>query len=253
MSDYSGYKQQMTDEEKENTIKEFLPYIKYTAYRLSNRLPRQLTIDDLVSVGIMGLLDAMGNYEAGRGAKLKTYAEFRIKGAMLDELRAFDPLPRALKEKVNEIKKIYVQLESSLGRVPEDEEVAGALNISLQEYFKILQSADGAIVLRFEDFGQNMQEGDNINILESIPDKSAKDPLKQLEETSMKETLAKLIDELPDKEKLILSLYYWEEMTMKEIGKVMNITEGRVCQLHSQATLRLKGKLTEVERETFNR
>jgi RNA polymerase sigma factor for flagellar operon FliA len=238
----NGYKANYTDEQKEQIIKDFTPFIKYTAYRLGNRIPPQLTIDDLVSVGIMGLLDAMGSYEPSK-AKLKTFAEFRIKGAMLDELRAFDPAPRSLKEKSNEIKKTFVELERELQRTPEDEEVAARLKITLDEYFKTLGDVDGIVTLRFEDFQGKSDGDDGMDLLSNMPDTKYKDPLASLEEASKKGIIAKQISEMPEKEKMVLSLYYWDELTMKEIGKVLGLSEGRVCQLHSQAVHRLKGKV----------
>ncbi|MCG6551481.1 MAG: FliA/WhiG family RNA polymerase sigma factor [Candidatus Magnetominusculus sp. LBB02] len=239
--DAKKYKSELSDEKKEEVIKDFLPFIKYTAFRLSHRLPPQLTSDDLISVGIIGLLDSLDNYEPTR-AKLKTYAEFRIKGAMLDEIRAFDTSSRSLKEKVNELRDACVKLEKELCRAPDGDEVAKSLNMSLDDYFKILKDADAVITLRFDDFGSN-SAGEDINLLENIPDESGRDPLRQLMDASQKEILAGLIAVLPEKEKLVLSLYYWDELTMKEIGKVLSLSEGRVCQLHSQAILRLKGKL----------
>lgn len=230
------------EEEKEEIIREFLPYIKYTASRLLWRLPPQFTIDDLISAGLIGLMDAVDKYDTGRG-KLKTYAEFRIKGAMLDELRSSDWVPRSTKKKVNDIKSAHSQLEKEFGRMPDDEEVAEALDLSLEEYYKTLYEASGSISFRFEDFEADSAGDDKLNILECIPDTQARDPLALLEEGVRRETLAKLIDGLPEKEKLLLSLYYWDELTMKEIGKVMKLTEGRVCQIHTQALIRMKAKL----------
>jgi RNA polymerase sigma factor for flagellar operon FliA len=235
-----GGKKTMSEVEKEQIIKEFLPFIKYTAHRLAWRLPPQLTVDDLVSSGLMGLLDALEKFEQGR-VKLKTYAEIRIRGAMFDELRAVDWVPRSMKKKANEMKNALSRLEKRLGRAPEDEEVVEELGISLDEYYKTLHDASGAIAVRFEDFRDN-GSGEGLNIMECMPDPNAKDPHEVLEESDLKDAIASLIDELPEKEKLILSLYYWDELTMKEIGGVLDLTESRVCQLHSQALLRLKGK-----------
>lgn len=237
-----SYISTLSEEQKEEIINEFLPFIKYTAHRLSWRLPSQLTVDDLISVGLMGLMEVLNKYDEDKG-KLKTYAEHRIKGAMLDELRSFDNISRSLREKVNEIKNTCSLLERKLGRSPDEEEIADALNITLDEYYRVLQSANEAITFSIEDVNSRLSEEDDLNILNSIADPKARNPLSILEETDMKEILARFISELPEKEKLLLSLYYWEELTMKEIGKVMNLTEGRVCQLHNQAILRLKGKL----------
>ncbi|MBF0316572.1 MAG: FliA/WhiG family RNA polymerase sigma factor [Nitrospirae bacterium] len=238
-----AYKTDISNEQREEIIKDFLPFIKYTAFRLLNRIPPQLTVDDLISVGIIGLLDAIENYDPNK-SKLKTFAEFRIKGAMLDELRNFDTASRSLKEKICEVKGMFVTLERKLGRAPEDEEVAEGLNISLDDYYKILKDADSVITLRFEDFSGKLSGGEDLNMVDNIPDTSGKDPLTQLIELSQRNTLAGLIDGLPYKEKMVLSLYYWDELTMKEIGKVLSLSEGRVCQLHSQAILRMKAMLT---------
>lgn len=235
-----GYQPAFTEADKERIIKEFLPFVKYTASRLAWRIPPQLTIDDLISTGLMGLLDALEKFD-GR-VKLKTYAEFRIKGAMLDELRAMDWVPRSTKKKITDLRNAHGQLEKELGRSPEDEEVAALLEVNLDEYYGTLQDANGAVSLRFEDFEDNSSEG--LDILECIPDKRAKTPLALFEDDEQKKVLARYIAELPEKEKLLLSLYYWDELTMKEIGKIMNITEGRVCQLHTQALIRLKAKVS---------
>jgi RNA polymerase sigma factor for flagellar operon FliA len=237
----TAYKTELSEAEKEKIINEFLPMIKYTAYRLTWRLPPQLTVDDLISAGVIGLLDALQRYEEGR-VKLNTFAEFRIKGAMLDELRAQEWMPKSLKKKVDTVKKAHLQMEKELGRLPEDKEVADLLGISLDEYYKILQNASSTVALRFEDFGNNDGEH-NLDVTECISDPEARSPLDIFEDKSKKEMLAKIISELPEKEKLVLSLYYWEEMTMKEIGKVMDLTESRVCQLHSQSLIRLKAKM----------
>jgi RNA polymerase sigma factor for flagellar operon FliA len=240
-----AYKVELTEQEKEKIIGDSLPFIKYTAYRLAHRLPPQLSVEDLISVGIMGLLDALQRYTEGR-LKLNTFTEYRIRGAMLDELRAQDWVPRSLKKKISDIKRAHQQLEQDLGRVPNEEEVAKNLDLSLDEYYKILQSASNAVVFSFEDFKDQTNDESYLDVMECIPDADAKNPLDLLEEHSSREELALLIKRLPEKEKLLLSLYYWEELTMKEIGKVMNLTEGRVCQLHTQAVIRLKSMMHEV-------
>ncbi len=236
----AGYEPAFTEEDKEKIIKDFLPFVKYTAHRLSWRLPPQLTIDDLISTGLMGLLDALEKFD-GR-VKLKTYAEFRIKGSMLDELRSTDWVPRSTKKKISEIRNAHSELERELGREPEDEEVAELLEIGLDEYYGTLQDAHGAVSLRLEDYEEHSGEG--LNIMECIADMHEKSPLALLEDADQKKLLARFIAKLPTKEKLLLSLYYWDELTMKEIGKVMNLTEGRVCQLHTQALIRLKAKVS---------
>ncbi len=233
------YKTELIEQEKEKIINDNLPFIKYTAYRLAHRLPPQLAVNDLISVGIVGLLDALQRYMEGR-VKLNTFVEYRIKGAMLDELRSQDWMPRSLKTKIGQIRKAHRELEQDLGRMPYEEEIAERLEITLDEYYRTVQSASNAVVFSFEDFRDTISEEGDMDITECIPDRSAKTPLEVLEENSAKEALAHLIERLPQKEKIILSLYYWDELTMKEIGKVMGLTEGRVCQLHNQAMIRLK-------------
>ncbi len=238
-------KTELTEREKEKIINESLPFIKYTAYRLAHRLPPQLAANDLISVGIVGLLDALQRYTEGR-VKLKTFVEYRIKGAMLDELRSHDWVPRSLKTKIGQIKKAHRELEQDLGRMPSEEEIAERLEISLDEYYRTVQSASNAVVFSFEDFRDRFSEDSDVDVTECIPDRNAKTPLELLEENSAKADLADLIERLPQKEKIILSLYYWDEMTMKEIGKVLRLTEGRVCQLHNQAMIRLKSLMNSL-------
>lgn len=237
-----GYKVELSEHEKEQTIKDFIPFIKYTAYRLGKRLPPQLTVDDLISSGIVGLLDSLQRYEEGR-VKLSTFVEHRIRGAMLDELRSQDWVPRSVKTKIAAIKKAHQKLEQELGRLPLEEEIAESLAISLDEYYKTMQDAHAAVMLSFEDFNSTLYGDHEIHAADRIPDPSARTPYELLEDTTLKECLAQHIGSLPEKEKLVLSLYYWNELTMKEIGKVLNLTEGRVCQLHNQALLRLKAKI----------
>ena len=236
------YNNQLSEEEKEKIITDSLPFIKYTAYRLSKRLPPHISVEDLISVGVTGLLDALQRYTEGR-VKLSTFVEYRIKGAMLDELRAHDWVPRSVKDKITQVKKAHAALLQTLGRLPEDEEVAAHLGISLDEYFKILQNADSAVVFRFEDFNERFPDEGGMDVTECIPDPSAKTPLQIFEDNDIRELLTRTIDSLPEKEKLVLSLYYYEELTMKEIGKVMSLTEGRICQLHNQAIIRLKAQI----------
>ncbi|MBI5575302.1 MAG: FliA/WhiG family RNA polymerase sigma factor [Deltaproteobacteria bacterium] len=230
-----------SEEKKERIVQEFLPFIRYTARRLRWRLTPGLTEDDLVSAGVVGLLDALRKFKEGT-VKLKTYAEYRIKGSMLDELRAADPVPRSVRERVNVLKNAHVKLRREFGRAPEDIEVVKALGITLDEYYKTLHEGSAALQLRFEDLGAWGGEDGGRNALENIPDPAGKDPQSLAETANLKDMISKTIGEFPDKERFVLSLYYWDELTMKEIGKALGLTEGRVCQLHSQALLRLKSR-----------
>lgn len=235
-----GSEDSVTEEEKERIVKDLLPYIRYTAYRLSWRLPPQLTTDDLISAGVIGLLDGLSRYR-DNGTPLKSFVEMRIKGAMLDEIRNHDDASKSIRKKMKAIKEAHNELEKELGRLPEDEEIAEALHLSLDEYYSTLQRANSRITLRFENLSDHSD--DNLDIMECIPDRNAQTPFQICESEELKNRMAKLISELPEKEKLVLSLYYWDELTMKEIGKVLDITEGRVCQIHNQALMRLRAKM----------
>lgn len=237
----ASYMEPWDEDRKEQVIREFLPFIRYTARRLSWRLPPGMSEDDLASAGVVGLLDALQRFREGT-VKLKTYAEHRIRGAMLDELRAADILPRNVRDRVNAMKSAHGKLEHALGRLPEDEEVAAALGVSLDEYHKTLRESGAALHLRFEDFGPRGGEDGREGLLENLPDTDGKDPLALLEGATLRDRLAEVIVEIPEKERLVLSLYYWDELTMKEIGKVLGLTEGRVSQLHGQALLRCKAR-----------
>lgn len=225
----------------ERVVLDFLPFIRYTARRLSWRMPPAISEEDLVSVGVVGLLDALRRFREGT-VKLKTYAEHRIKGAMLDELRTADILPRGVRNRVNAMKSAYGMLERKHGRMPEDFEVAAALGVSLDEYNKTLLESGAALQIRFEDFGTRKNNDGFGDLLQNLPDVEGKDPLSLAERQNIREKLAKVVGELPEKERLVLSLYYRDELTKKEIGKVIGLTEGRVCQLHAQALLRCKSR-----------
>jgi RNA polymerase sigma factor for flagellar operon FliA len=227
---------------KERVVQEFLPFIRYTARRLSWRLPPGLSEEDLVSAGVEGLLDAFRKFRDG-SAKLKTYAEYRIKGSMLDEIRAADTLPRTVRDRVNALKSAHRALERKLRRPPEDEEVAAALCVPLEEYHKTLRECGAALQLRFEDFEPRRDEDGSGGFLQNYPDAEGKDPLSIAEKGDLIEHLSKAIEELPERERLVLSLYYRDELTMKEIGRTLGVSEGRVCQLHGQALVRCKARL----------
>ncbi len=236
---------ELSEQEKEKIINDAMPFIKYTAYRLAHRLPPQLSVQDLISVGVIGLLDSLQRYTEGR-VKIKTFTEYRIKGAMLDELRSQDWIPRSLKDKIGQIKRAHRELEKECGGPPEVEEVARRLGLSLDEYYRIVQSASNAVVFSFEDFRDRGQEEGDMDVTECIPDAAMKTPLELLEENSVREALAQRIERLPEKEKLILSLYYWEELTLKEIGRVVSLSEGRVCQILNQSMITLRSQMAEL-------
>jgi len=235
----------LREADRERVIREFAPVIKAIAHRLAFRLPAHLDADDLISVGIIGLMDAMTRYDPTREAKFKTYAEFRIRGAMLDEMRSMDWIPRSVHERVSTFEKTNSALLSKLGRPPTDEELARAMNLSVSELSEYLSRAQGAVLISLDDLG--VQETDGRKILRLLVDSNHPDPLAIVVTEHRRAQLSKAIDRLPKKERLVLILYYCEELTMKEIGRVLNVTESRVCQLHTKAILSLKSMLHETD------
>jgi len=229
------------DTQRELIIKEFAHVVKAMAYRLAYRLPAYMDAEDLVSVGIIGLMDAMDKYDPNREAKFKTYAEFRIRGAMLDEIRSMDWIPRSVHERVSLLQRTHTKLLNRLGRPPTDEEVAGEMNLSPAELDDFLVRSQGAVLLSLDDF--NLHEQDGPKILDMLADRQHPDPLAMILNDRERSRVTDAIQQLPEKERLVLTLYYYEELTMKEIGRILKVTESRVCQIHTQAVLHLKGTL----------
>ena len=230
-------------ENREAIILEYAPMIKYVASRIALRLPPHIEVDDLISVGVLGLMDAIGKYDPNRGAKFKTYAEFRVRGAILDELRSMDWVPRSVRQKATSIDAVVQKLQAKLGRPPSDEEVAKEMGVSLDEFFTTLNQTQSIPILSLEDLGIAKESGEQKSLLDCLAGKSDSDPQTQLRLNELKEIIAKAIDTLPEKERLMISLYYYEELTMKEIGEILSITESRVSQIHSKAVFRLRTKL----------
>jgi RNA polymerase sigma factor for flagellar operon FliA len=229
------------DTQRELIIKEFAHVVKAMAYRLAYHLPAYMDAEDLVSVGIIGLMDAMDKYDPNREAKFKTYAEFRIRGAMLDEIRSMDWIPRSVHERVSLLQRTHTKLLNRLGRPPTDEEVAGEMKLSPAELDDFLVRSQGAVLLSLDDF--NLHEPDGPKILDMLADRQHPDPLAMILNDRERLRVSDAIQQLPEKERLVLTLYYYEELTMKEIGRILKVTESRVCQIHTQAVLHLKGTL----------
>jgi RNA polymerase sigma factor for flagellar operon FliA len=227
--------------ERERLIREFAPVIKAMAHRLAFRLPAHLDADDLVSAGVIGLMDAMQKYDPSREAKFKTYAEFRIRGAMLDEIRAMDWIPRSVHERIGLLQKTHAELLRAYGRPPTDEEMATALNMSRDELDDFLSRSRGAVVLSIDDLGD--QDVDHREVMRMLVDSQHPDPLATVVSENVRELVGQAIERLPEKERLVVTLYYYEELTMKEIGLLLNVTESRVCQIHAKAVVRLKSML----------
>lgn len=225
--------------DREQLVQRFVPLVKRIAYHLMARLPPSVQFEDLVQNGMLGLLDAIDRYQEGFGAQFETYATQRIRGAMLDSLRENDWLPRNLRRELRRIETAINQLEHAHGRSPTERELAEALGMTLADYQKTLQDARGHQLVYFEDF---VGEGDEDFLERHLTDDNA-DPAEILAEQNVKSMLVKAIDQLPEREKLMMALYYEQDLNLREIGEVMGVTESRVCQLHTQAIARLRAQV----------
>ena len=224
---------------KDQLIQRFAPLVKRIAYHLMVRLPSSVQVDDLVQNGMLGLLDAINRFETGMGAQFETYAAQRIRGAMLDGLRENDWLPRSLRRDFRRIEEAIAQLEQTHGRPPAEKELADALGMGLADYQKMLQDARGHQLISFEDM---VEEGDEDYLERHLVD-DAGDPAKIFEDATLRQLLVQAIEALPEREKMMMALYYEQDLNLREIGEVMGVTESRVCQLHSQAVARLRARL----------
>ncbi len=227
---------------REQIIKDYVPLVKFVAHRIASRLPSHVELDDLINSGILGLMDAIEKFEPARNIKFKTYAELRIKGAILDGLRDLDWVPRSLRRKKKDIEGAYHMLEQQMGRAATDEEVAGHLGVPLEELHKNLDELKGVTLGTFVEVGE---DGEGESLISFVPDPDAEDPHQIFQSSEIKDILRDAMEVLPKKEKFVVQLYYFDELTMKEIGTLLNITESRVSQVHTKAMLRLRGKLLE--------
>ncbi|MCL4458281.1 MAG: FliA/WhiG family RNA polymerase sigma factor [Nitrospirae bacterium] len=234
----------VSQKQKEKIVEQFLPRVKYYANKYAIALPPELSVEDLVSAGIVGLLEAIKRYDPSMNATLSTFADFRIRGAIIDEIRSMQWASKDARKRLEEVRNIYAALERNLNRSATDEEVAQRMNITLDELYKTLSTANTMNMLNLDDLGAG-REGESLDILECISKEGEKDMLDELHLKELKNVLGKAIDGLPEKERLVVTLYYFEELTMKEIGKVLDISESRVCQLHGRVLVKLKGKMEE--------
>jgi RNA polymerase sigma factor for flagellar operon FliA len=242
-SAYTKEAKRIDPHKKEELILEYASVIKYIAQRIATRLPPHISVDDLMNAGVIGLIDAIEKYDPSRDNTFKTYAEFRIRGAMLDELRALDWVPRSIRQKEHALDRAYEELERRLGRSASDEEVAGVLGLPLNDFYDWLNQVKGVSLLSLESLGLRSSDGEAINLLDLLPSDDAESPVRVLQVRRLKESVGQAIDDLPYQEKVVISLYYYEELTMKEIGKVLEITESRVSQIHTKAIFHLRTKL----------
>lgn len=220
--------------------------VKRIAYHLMNRLPPSVQVEDLIQAGMIGLIEAGRNYDAGQGASFETYAGIRIRGAMLDEIRRSDWTPRSVHRKARMVAEAMREIENAEGRDARDVEVAESLDISLEEYHQILADSSGARIFSYEELAElgEVVPGDHVG-QQRQRNQLNEGPLMGLEKSRFKEALADAIAGLPERERLVIALYYDEELNLREIGQVLGVSESRVCQIHSQAAIRLRSRLSE--------
>jgi RNA polymerase sigma factor for flagellar operon FliA len=229
---------------KDKLILKYLPLVKYVAGRLAITLPAHVDINDLIGSGVIGLISAMENFEPKFKTKFETYAIIRIRGAMLDELRALDWVPRSMREKFCALQRAYVSLEQDLGRPARDDEVAARLGISINELDNLLNEERSVAFVSLNEL-LNPDDGDHkvVSLIDSIHDQTQPSPFLSVDTKERKHILAQAIQELPEQERIVIALYYYESLMLKEIGEVLGISESRVSQVHTKALTRLGGKL----------
>lgn len=239
---WKEWKEQGSRKAKDRLLAEYAGLVRHTAQRVAVGLPSHVELGDLVGSGVMGLIKAVETFDPEREVKFETYAVHKIRGAILDELRAMDWVPRSVRQKGRSLQKAYAHLSSDLGRTPYDDEVAEHMGLTLVEFEDLLSEVAPLTVLSLDE-----QEGlpgeDGLKLSETIPDEQAEDALKGIEEEQMRTVLREAIQGLPEKERLVVAMYHFEELNFKEIGRVMGITESRVCQIHSKAMMKLRARV----------
>jgi RNA polymerase sigma factor FliA len=229
---------------RDRLILTYAPLVKYVAGRLGSGLPAHVDEGDLVSYGLLGLIGAIERYDPDRDVKFETYAIARIKGSIIDELRAMDWVPRSVRSRAREIERAIGDLESKLGRAPNDEEIAGKLGLSQEELDDSLSEISRSSIAALDELWTVQgSSGDQVALIDTIEDTHGPEPQSALDQSEVKEMIADAISRLPEREKLVITLYYYEELTLREIGEVLGVTESRVSQLHTKAILRLKARL----------
>ena len=242
---WQEYRQTRDSALRDRLILTYAPLVKFVAGRLGASLPSHVDEQDLVSYGLLGLISAIERFDLDREIKFETYAISRVKGAIIDELRSLDWVPRSVRTRAREIERAIAELERQLMRAPTDEEIATKVGITGDELEASLSEISRTSIAALDElWSPSSSGGDQIALIDTIEDTSGPDPESSLEQTEMKEALGEAIARLPEREKLVVTLYYYEELTLREIGEVLGVTESRVSQLHTKAVLRLKARLS---------
>jgi RNA polymerase sigma factor FliA len=242
---WSNYKRTGDKAVRDRLILTYAPLVKYVAGRLGSGLPAHVEDDDLVSYGLLGLIGAIERFDPDRDIKFETYAIARIKGAIIDELRSMDWVPRSVRARARDIERAIADLERKLMRAPNDDEIASKLGVSEEEFQdSLLEISRSSIAALDELWVGPSGSGDAVSLIDTIEDPQAPQPQQAMAQTELREALSDSIARLPEREKLVVTLYYYEELTLREIGEVLGVTESRVSQLHTKAILRLKARLS---------
>lgn len=241
------FKKTQDEEIREYLIEKYSPLVKYVAGKISTGMPQSVEFDDLISYGVFGLLDAITKFDIDRGIKFKTYAMTRIRGAIFDELRNFDWIPRSIRQKAKQMEQIVSDLENKMGRPVEDEEIAEEMGLSEDELKELMLQLSGTSMVSLNDIWYLGDDNDEVTIMDTLQSPTANNPEVQIEKEEVKDFIVESIKKLPDKEKKVIVLYYYEDLTLKEIGQVLDVTESRVSQLHTKAIMRLRGRLSKIK------
>jgi RNA polymerase sigma factor FliA len=239
------YKRTKDQALRDRLILNYAPIVKYVAGRLGSGLPAHVDEGDLVSYGLLGLISAIERYEPDRDVKFETYAIARIKGSILDELRALDWVPRSVRSRARQIERAMAELEAKLARAPTDEEIAAKVGITVEELEGSLTDISRSSIAALDELWTiSGSDGDSVALIDTIEDEHGPEPQRAFAQTELREIVADAITNLPEREKLVITLYYYEDLTLREIGEVLGVTESRVSQLHTKAILRLKARLS---------
>jgi RNA polymerase sigma factor for flagellar operon FliA len=244
---WQEYRKTKNPEIREYFVIKYSPLVKYVAGKVAIGMPQQVEFEDLVSYGAFGLLDAIEKYDPERDIKFKTYAMTRIRGSIFDELRNIDWVPRTLRQKAKQLEEAIITLENKLGHSVDDEEIAKEMGISNQELQELFSKISGASVISLNDVWYTGDDNDQVSFIDTIESPESLNPENIIEKEEIRSVIVEAIKQLPDKEKKVIVLYYYEDLTLKEIGEVLEVTESRVSQLHTKAILRLRGKLIRMK------
>lgn len=245
---WKEYRKTKSPSLRDKFVRQYMPLVKYVAGKLAVGMPGSVEFDDLVGFGQFGLLDAIEKFDPEKNVKFKTYAVTRIRGAIFDELRQLDWVPRSVRQKSREIEDTIVDLEARLGRTATDAEIAKQMGVSEEEYQQTVMKVSGTSVLSLNDVWYSGNDNDHLSIGDSIESPSSLNPDIIVEREEIRRVIVEAINELPEKEKMVIVLYYHEDLTFKEIGQVLEVSESRISQLHTKANLRLRAKLTNLRK-----